>query len=191
MNKVWCLLVGCVTVCLPFAASADVARVLPLCLDTSLRPEDRGKALQAEGWQTKGDPVEALATALTLTRLSAGKPEEWAAIRDTARSQAVAASGSTFLTSQDGRDAVFFGRDVSGLQTCLYLGGSLDMAPLAKALDGSILRTIGEVSRIRGDGVKSLITAHGMTEVGRDGFDPPLAYAMTFTVVLDRQPGDR
>ncbi|MGR3513008.1 MAG: hypothetical protein ACU0GG_09605 [Paracoccaceae bacterium] len=176
---------------LPFAAAADTARVLDLCLDTRLALEDRVEALQRDGWREAGDAGEAFAVALTLTQLSAGKPEQWGDILERARGPAGAATNSTqFLSAPVGGNAVFIGRNAQGLQTCLFLGDQLDTAPLVTELDGSILRTIGEVTRIRGEGFKSLITAHGMSEAGRKMFTPRLAYAMTFTVVLDRQPGD-
>lgn len=172
-------------------SAASTSDVLALCLDTSMTPEGRTDQLLEDGWQRTGSPIDALAVALTLTRMNPGEPENWNATRE--RSTVSAASmrdPGTFLSSPDGRYAVFFGRDRTGLQTCLFLGDSPDLGPLDDALDGSIIRTIGEVSRIRGDGVKSLISAHAITEDGRALFDPRLQYGLTFTVVLDRQPGD-
>ena len=95
-----------------------------------------------------------------------------------------------FLVGPDRKRAVFIGRDRQALQTCLYLGGDPDMSAVDALLDGSILRQIDDVLRIRGDGPKSLIVAHGLGDDARAFFDPPLRFAMTFTVVLDRQPGD-
>ncbi|MEM7720237.1 MAG: hypothetical protein AAF222_13640 [Pseudomonadota bacterium] len=176
----------------PVMAWADAGTVLSLCLDTHLTPEERATRLEQRGWRDTGAAAEALATALTLTQLSAEKPENWERIYSQSTERASTTSFGTdgFLAAPGGQHAVFFTRDAAGLQTCLYLGGIVDTGPLVTALDGSILRTIGEVTRIRGDGVKSLITAHGMTEAGRNMFTPRLPYAMTFTVVLDRQPGD-
>lgn len=149
--------------------------------------------LREDGWKQIQNGEVALATALTLTRMSAGKPETWLEVQEkSARDVSIALneSDAKFLENPSQTSAVFIGRDRSGLQTCLYLDENPDLSALAKALDGSIIRTIGHVSRIRGDGVKSLIGAHAISEKGRDQFAPPLPFALTFTVVLDRQPSD-
>ena len=172
-------------------AMAGTADVLALCLDTDLRPEDRAERLLSKGWHLEGTPEQALATALTLTRMKASDPEGWQEVQEASAQTALTMIGDdVFLSTTDGQEAVFFGRDRTGLQTCLYLGSDPDLSALVAALDGSIVRTIGEVSRIRGDGVKSLISAHAISDHGRAVFDPALPFTLTFTVVLDRQPGD-
>lgn len=151
------------------------------------------KKLQEDGWKQTQNAEVALATALTLTRMSAGKPETWLEVqKESIRDAKIATdeSDAKFLENPSQTSVVFIGRDRGGLQTCLYLDENPDLSALAEALDGSIIRTIGHVSRIRGDGVKSLISAHAISEKGRDQFAPPLPYALTFTVVLDRQPSD-
>jgi|GEM_PF-4014910 hypothetical protein len=169
---------------------ADTAKVLDLCLNTNLIPEERIEVLQSSGWQG-AHGQDALTAALTLTWISAGDPTGWA---DTfAKAQGLSGEGLreanvTYLESPDARAGVFVGRGRSGLQTCLFLGDNPDLSALDRALDGSIIRTIGEVSRIRGDGVKSLISAHALSDQGREQFTPRLRFGLTFTVELDRQP---
>ncbi len=176
----------------PFVGLADTGRVLDLCLDTSLTPEARLEVLSGDGWR-EADGTVAFAVALTLTRVNSGAPEGWAdVLADSLNTapRAIDGGDATYIAALDDSAGVFIGRNRTGLQICLYLGDDPDMSPLAGALDGSIVRTIGEVSRIRGDGVKSLISAHAMTDQGRAVFEPALPFGLTFTVVLDRQPGD-
>lgn len=180
-------------ICLATPSLAQTETVLELCLDTSVTPETRVEKLLENGWKPTKNEENALATALTLTRMSAGKPETWSEVQEESTKDASMALGESnvkFFENPSNTSAVFIGRDRSGLQTCLYLDENPDLSALEKALDGSIIRTIGEVSRIRGDGVKSLISAHAISEKGRHRFAPPLPYALTFTVVLDRQPSD-
>ena len=176
---------------LPTILWAETAEVLTLCLDTELRPEDRVARLVAKGWTPDPEAaLEALAMTLTIGRINAGDPTNWNADRDIASEVAgntLASNDYLYLSGPDGQ-GVFIGRDLRGLQTCLYVGNTPDLGPLDMALDGSFVRHIDHVSRIRGDGVKSLIAAHAITDVGRNLFDPPLAFAMTFSVRLDRQP---
>ncbi len=177
----------------PTFVHADTAAVLRLCLDTGLTPEDRIEQLSSEGWEPiDTEALAALTAAITLARINAGGPTNWNADRSIAKTQAaksLSAQNVEFLVGP-GRQGVFVGRNRTGLQTCLYLGDTPDLGPLDRALDGALLRQIDHVSRIRGDGVKSLISAHAITDAGRRLFHPPLAYGLTFSVQLDRQPGD-
>ncbi len=168
------------------------ARVLDLCLDVTETPSTRIAALEAEGWTETGNALGALTVALTLPRINAGDPTNWNTDRDIAREIAVKAidnADTVFLSAPNAEAVVFIGRDWRRLQTCLYLGPD-DIGPVAEALDGAFLRIIDHVKRVRGDGIKSLISAHSITDEGRGLFDPALAYGMSFSVRLDRQPGD-
>ena len=171
------------------AQAAQTERVLDLCLDTKVLPEDRIATLQAEGWR-QTDGLLAMTVALTLIRLNSGEPEGWKETHldsaDLAKS-GLRIANVTYLQNAANTAGVFIGRGQLGLQTCLFVGDDPDLSALDNALDGSIIRTIGEVSRIRGDGVKSLISAHAMTNDGRAVFDPYLPFGLTFAVELDRQ----
>lgn len=176
--------------CAVSPANADTAKVLDLCLDTDLVPEERIEALQADGWDI-ADGQQALRTALTLTWIDATNPATWQATYEEAQALAVEGiqdANVTYLAQDDDSAGVFVGRGRTALQTCLYLDDDPDLTALDAALDGSIVRKIGDVSRIRGDGVKSLISAHALSDAGRDQFMPRLSYGLTFTVELDRQP---
>lgn len=181
--------------CLPgLALAGDTARVLGLCIDTALNPEARIEQLRAEGWQSGEDALTALTVALTLPRINAGDPTNWEADRSFSRERAqeamARAPDTEFLKAADGSAVVFVGRDTLGLQTCLFLSDQIDLTPVSAALDGKGPSRIDTVSRLRGEGFKSLISAHAMTPEGRARFDPPLAYGMIFATQLDRQPGE-
>ncbi len=174
------------------AVAQQTERVLSLCLDTTKVPETRVAELLSDGWTKGGDKLEALTVAITLIRINAGDPADWNEDRDFARLLAerdLNKGDTETLTAPDG-SILIVGRDRIRLQTCLYLGKTLDMAPLDAALDGSFVRQIREVFRIRGEGYKSLVSAHGISEAGRNLFDPPLAFAMSFATRLDRQARD-
>lgn len=176
------------------AVADNTARVLGLCMDTAETPETRIGTLRAEGWTVEGDAEAALTVALTLPRINAGDATQWEADRTFSAKkarEAIAREPDTeLLTSPDGTAVVFVGRDTLGLQTCLFLGPDVDLEPVSAVLENKQPSRIDTVSRLRGEGFKSLVSAHGMTPEGRARFDPPLAYGMSFAVQLDRQPGE-
>lgn len=177
-----------------FAHASQTAHVLEICLDTNQTPETRIALLEEEGWQHGGDAHTALTAALTIIRLNPGTPTTWQADREIAAAKAQEALDdeptTQMLRSSDGRSVVFVGRNLIGLQTCLFLGPQVDIDPIVDALEGKTPSTIDMVSRLRGEAYKSLISAHAMSAEGRAQFDPPLAYGMSFAVQLDRQPGE-
>lgn len=181
-------------VCPGFGLASDTARVLELCMDTNETPETRIAHLRATGWQTGGDALAALTVAITLPRINAGDPTNWEADRafseDRAKDAIARDPDTELLQAPDGSAVVFVGRDTLGLQTCLFLSTEIDLAPISAVLDGKAPSRIDTVSRLRGEGFKSLVSAHAMTSEGRARFDPPLAYGMSFATQLDRQPGE-
>ena len=177
-----------------FGWASDTARVLALCIDTDETPETRVQALRADGWEIGGDALSALTVAITLPRINAGDPTNWEADRDFSKAranEAIARDPDTeLLQAPDGSAVVFVGRNAIGLQTCLFLSTEIDLAPISAALDGKEPSRIDTVWRLRGEGFKSLVSAHAMAPEGRARFDPPLAYGMSFATQLDRQPGE-
>ncbi len=177
-----------------FAVANQTARVLDLCLDTNETPETRIALLETEGWERGGDALTALTVAFTILRLNPGDPTNWQADREVSSIKAQEAlddeADTHMLRSSDGHSVVFVGRNIIGLQTCLFLGPQDDLDPIVEVLEGKTPSTIKTVSRLRGEAYKSLISAHAMNAEGRAQFDPPLAYGMSFAVQLDRQPGE-
>ncbi|MGI9388657.1 MAG: hypothetical protein ACR2O1_01250 [Boseongicola sp.] len=178
---------------------ADMATALSLCLDTDLDIQARAAAFENQGWSPVADENELLeihASGATLLALDALEPSSWSETRTWAygfaqellrRPEFVKAIA---LRSPSFHSAIVLQRNLAGLQTCLYAGNDPDLGPVAQILDGSILRTIGSIQRIRGDGPKSSIAAHFLDETGRAQIAPPLQFGATFSVVLDRQLGD-
>jgi hypothetical protein len=179
--------------------NADMGAALALCLDTELDIPARAAAFETQGWSREGEednPRDILAAAATLGSLDALDQPTWTTTRAWADglSNELATksiSGEAIvLRSSDAQAAIALQRNIFGLQTCLYVGNEPGLEPLVRVLDGSILRKIGSVQRIRGDGPKSSISAHFLDEPGRAQIEPPLRFGATFTLVLDRQPGD-
>ena len=180
-------------------AHADMASALSLCLDTKLDIPARAAAFELQGWSAVTDESELIeihSSGATLLALDALEPSSWSDTRAWANglSRDLLRQSQTFgaiaLRSPYFHSAIILQRNSIGLQTCLYAGNDPDLAPIAETLDGSILRNIGALQRIRGDGPKSSISAHFLDDDGRELIDPPLRYRATFSVVLDRQPGD-
>ncbi|MEK6217389.1 MAG: hypothetical protein N2B03_09270 [Boseongicola sp.] len=179
--------------------NADMGAALALCLDTKLDIPARAAAFKTQAWSQDYDQAhlrEIFAASATLGSLDALDPSSWTATRahaETISQELVGRSAigdAVVLKSLDARAAVVLQRNSIGLQTCLYVGNDPGLGPVAQTLDGSILRRIGNVTRIRGDGPKSLISAHYLSDAGRTQFTPPLRFGVAFSVVLDRQPGD-
>ncbi len=180
-------------------AQADMAAALTLCLDTTLDIPARAAAFESQGWTVEGGEDnlrEILAAAATLGSLNALDPSTWTETRAWAEglSNELAIKSNSgeaiVLRSGEAQAAVVLQRNIFGLQTCLFVGNEPGLEPLVKVLDGSILRKIGSVQRIRGDGPKSSISAHFLDDAGRAQIEPPLRFGVTFTLILDRQPGD-
>ena len=180
-------------------APADMASALSLCLNTKLDIPSRAAAFKAQKWAIlieEHNTHEIFTAGTTLATLDALDPSGWSDTRSYAsgRSEELVKSsmsgGAFVLRTADNRAAVVLQRNALGLQTCLYAGNDPSLDPVVQILDGSILRKIGPIYRIRGDGPKSSISAHYLGEEGRALIDPPIAYSSTFTLVLDRQPGD-
>ncbi len=178
---------------------SDMSAALTLCLDTKLDIPARAEVFETLGWSHESDEEnlrEILVAAATLGSLDALDQPSWNGTRawaDGISDELVIKSNSgetIVLRSGDAQAAIALQRNIFGLQTCLYVGNDADLDPVAQILDGSILRTIGHVTRIRGDGPKSSITAHFLYDAGRALIEPPLRYGATFTLILDRQPGD-
>lgn len=179
--------------------NADMGGALALCLDTKLDIPARAAAFETRGWSHERDEPhlrEIFAAGATLGSLDALEPSSWTATRaragDLSQELVIrSASGdAVVLKSLDARAAVVLQRNSIGLQTCLYVGNDPDLGSVAQVLEGSILREIGAVQRIRGDGPKSSISAHHLSTSGRALIDPALRFGATVSVVLDRQPGD-
>ncbi len=180
-------------------AHADMASALSLCLDTKLDIPARAAAFERQGWSRESDESQLrdiFAAGAILGTLDALEPSRWSESRAAAerRSQELVhqsrSGGAIVLRSPFFHAAIVLQTNLVGLQTCLYVGNDPGLGPVAEILDGSILREIGSVQRIRGDGPKSLINAHFLGDAGRELFDPPLRYRATFSIVLDRQPED-
>jgi hypothetical protein len=159
----------------------------------------RAAAFESRGWLRERDEASLHAiygAGATLGSIDALDPSSWTETRAKAEvlsRELVGRSASgdaVVLTSFDARAAVVLQRNSIGLQTCLYVGNDAGLGAVAQVLDGSILRKIGTVQRIRGDGPKSLINAHYLDDAGRAQITFPLRFGVTFSVVLDRQPGD-
>ena len=180
-------------------AHAEMATALSLCLETTLDIPARAAAFEKQGWSSVTDESELLeihTSGATLVALDALEPSNWSETRAwaTGISRELLPQFETgsiiVLRSPYFHSAVALQRNLAGLQTCLYVGNDPGLGPVAEILDGSILREVGPIQRIRGDGPKSLISANFLDDAGRDLFDPPLRYHSEFSVVLDRQPGD-
>ena len=179
--------------------NADMGVALSLCLDTTLNIPARAAAFEELGWSPEGDETrlrEIFAAGVTLGSLDALDPSTWSGTHTQAFSlsqqivRMTASRDALALTSPDEGAAVVLLGNANGLQVCHYFGNDPGLGRVAHILDGSILREIGSVQRIRGDGPKSSISAHFLDDAGRAQIKPPLRYGATFMLVLDRQPGD-
>ncbi|MEL7025607.1 MAG: hypothetical protein AAGO57_00055 [Pseudomonadota bacterium] len=193
------VLTGALFALLITPAHANMDLALGACLDRTVGLDERAEIFLANDWSQERDPTfayDVYFSAAFLATASALDFSTWDASRAQAESfaqnthGAIADGVSTLLVAPEEESAIVLGRNAVGLQTCMYVGADQDLGPVAEILDGSFLRTIGPVTRIRGDGPRSSIVAHLIEDGGASVTDMPVAYSSSFTIVLDRQVGD-
>ncbi|MDD9921561.1 MAG: hypothetical protein OXQ92_04665 [Boseongicola sp.] len=182
---------------LAMPAFAGMQTAVDLCLDTSLDIPARAEAFEAHGWMTENSVKSAeslFRDAVIISTVSATDQTSWPNAEKRAEALAVPfgkrLSARKVHVLRTDSSAIVLQRNGQGLQTCLYVGNEAGLSIIADVLDGSVLRTIGEVTRIRGDGPKSSISSHHISPEAAAEFAKPLNYTTAFSIVLDRQPGD-